>query len=114
MKRLTLLVVAFSFAGLTANTLAADIPTLGLAELTSKLKLTDQQQKQIAPLVTERDQKVEAIKNDKTLSNAQKLKQGLVAQNDFKTGVEKFLTGDQVKTFDSLISARRSKLMQGL
>ncbi|MBV8587287.1 MAG: hypothetical protein JO308_13440 [Verrucomicrobia bacterium] len=114
MKRLTLLVVAFLFAGLIANTLAADVPTLGLAELTSKLKLTDQQQKQIAPLVTERDKKVEAIKSDKSLSNAQKLKQGLAAQNYFKSGVEKYLTGDQTKTFDSLISSRRSKLMQGL
>jgi hypothetical protein len=114
MKRLTLLVMAFLFTGLTVSTLAADVPTLGLAELTSKLKLTDQQQKQIAPLVTERDQKVEAIKNDKSLGRAQKLKQGLAAQNDFKTGVEKYLTGDQVKTFDGLINARRSKLMQGL
>jgi hypothetical protein len=114
MRQLTLLVVALLFAGLAPNTLAADIPTLGLAELTSKLKLTDQQQKQIAPLVTERDQKVEAIKNDKSLSKAQRLKQGLAAQNDFKSGVEKYLTGDQVKTFDSLISSRRSKLIQGL
>jgi hypothetical protein len=40
------LVVALLFAGQAANTLAADVPTLGLAELTSKLKLTDQQQKQ--------------------------------------------------------------------
>jgi hypothetical protein len=111
MKRLTLLVVAFLFAGLTVSTLAADVPTLGLAELTSKLKLTDQQQKQIAPVVAERDKKVEAIKGDKSLSKVQKLKQGLAAQNDFKTGVEKYLTGDQVKTFDSMMSERRSKLM---
>jgi hypothetical protein len=86
------------------------IPKLQMAELTKKLQLTEQQQKQIAPLVLERDKKAAALETDKSMGKLQKLKQAMQLQTDFRNGAAKYLTPDQVKKLDQLQAERRAKL----
>jgi periplasmic protein CpxP/Spy len=98
----------------SALTLAQQaIPKLQMAELTKKLQLTEQQQKQIAPLVAERDKKVEALQADKSMGKLQKLKQAEQLQTDFRNGAAKYLNADQVKKLEALQAERRAKLTRG-
>ncbi len=79
---------AIVFLSASAISLAQQaMPKLQMAELTKKLQLTEQQQKQIAPLVAERDKKAEALEAD--------------------------LNADQVKKLDALQAERRAKLTKG-
>lgn len=89
------------------------IPKLQMAELTKKLQLTEQQQKQLAPLVAERDKKAEALEADKSTGKLQKLKQAMQLQTDFRNGAAKYLNADQVKKLDALQAERRAKLTKG-
>ncbi len=89
------------------------MPKLQMAELTKKLQLTEQQQKQIAPLVAERDKKAEALEADKSMGKLQKLKQAMQLQTDFHNGAAKYLNADQVKKLDALQAERRAKLTKG-
>ena len=89
------------------------LPKLQMAELTKKLQLTEQQQKQIAPLVAERDKKAEALEADKSMGKLQKLKQAMQLQTDFRNGAAKYLNADQVKKLDALQAERRAKLTKG-
>jgi len=90
------------------------IPRLQMAELTKKLQLTEQQQKQIAPLVAERDKKAEALEADKSMGKLQKLKQAMQLQTDFRNGAAKYLNADQAKKLDALQAERRAKLTKAI
>jgi periplasmic protein CpxP/Spy len=104
-------IVLLSTSALTLSQQA--IPKLQLAELTKKLQLTEQQQKQIAPLIAERDKKAEALEADKSMGKLQKLKQAMQLQTDFRNGAAKYLNADQVKKLDALQAERRAKLTKG-
>lgn len=97
----------------SALSLAQTVPKLQMAELTKKLQLTDQQQKQIAPLVAQRDKKGEALEADKSMGKLQKLKQAVQLQKDFKNDAAKYLNADQVKKLEALQEERRAKLTKG-
>lgn len=107
--------VAFAVVFLTASAIAfaQTGPTLQVAELTKKLQLTDQQQKQIAPLVEQRDKKAQALEADKSLGKLQKIKKAVQIQTDFRNDAAKFLNADQVKKLDALQAERRAKLSKG-
>ena len=108
------LTFAIVFLSVAAISLAQQaMPKLQMAELTKKLQLTEQQQKQIAPLVAERDKKAEALEADKSMGNLQKLKQAMQLQTDFHNGAAKYLNADQVKKLDALQAERRAKLTKG-
>jgi hypothetical protein len=108
------LFVVIAFFSASALTLAQQaIPKLQMAELTKKLQLTEQQQKQIAPLVAERDKKVEALQTNKSMGKLQKLKQAEQLQTDFRNSAAKYLNADQVKKLEALQAERRAKLSQG-
>jgi hypothetical protein len=105
--------IAIVFLSLSAISLAQQkIAKLQMAQLTKELQLTEQQQKQIAPLVAERDKKAEALETDKSMGKLQKLKQATQLQTDFRNGAAKYLTADQVKKLDQLQAERRAKLMK--
>ena len=108
--------VTFAIVFLSASAISPAqqaIPKLQMAELTKKLQLTDEQQKQIAPLVAERDKKVEALQANKSMGKLQKLKQAEQLQADFRNGAAKYLKADQVKKLEALQAERRAKLIQG-
>jgi periplasmic protein CpxP/Spy len=104
-------IVLLSASALTSAQQA--VPRLQMAELTKKLQLTDQQQKQIAPLIAERDKKAEALEANKSMGKLQKLKQAMQLQTDFRNGAAKYLNADQVKKLDELQAERRAKLTKG-
>jgi len=107
-------IVVIVFWSASAISLAQQaMPKLQMAELTKKLQLTEQQQKQIAPLVAERDKKAEALETDKSMGKLQKLKQATQLQTDFRNGAAKYLNADQVKKLDALQAERRAKLTKG-
>jgi len=108
--------LTFAIVFLSASTISQAqqaIPKLQMAELTKKLQLTEQQQKQLAPLVAERDKKAEALEADKSTGKLQKLKQAMQLQTDFRNGAAKYLNADQVKKLDALQAERRAKLTKG-
>jgi hypothetical protein len=108
------LFVAIVLLSTPALTLAQQaIPRLQMAELTKKLQLTDQQQKQIAPLIAERDKKAEALEANKSMGKLQKLRQAKQLQTDFRNGAAKYLNADQMKKLEDLQAERRAKLTKG-
>jgi periplasmic protein CpxP/Spy len=108
-----LFVVAALLSTSTLTLAQQAIPKLQMAELTKKLQLTEQQQKQIAPLVAERDKKIEALEANKSMGKLQKLKQAEQLQTDFRNGVAKYLNADQMKKLEALQAERRAKLTKG-
>jgi ribosomal protein S13 len=108
-----IMAVAVFFLGVSANSSAQTVDKLSMAELTKKLQLTEQQQKQIAPLVAQRDKKAEALEADKSMGKLQKLKQAQQLQTDFRNNAAKYLNADQVKKLEALQAERRAKLTKG-
>ena len=88
------------------------IPKLQMAELTKSLQLTEQQQKQLAPIVAERDKKAEALMANKSMGKLRKLKAVEQMQAEFRISAAKVLNPDQVKKLEALQAERRAKLMQ--
>jgi protein CpxP len=108
--------VTFAIIFLSASTISfaqQGIAKLQMAELTKKLQLTEQQQKQIAPLVAQRDKKAEALEADKSAGKLQKLKKAMQLQTDFRNDAAKYLNADQTKKLDALQAERRAQLTKG-
>ena len=105
--------VAIILLGASVISFAQTVAKLQMAELTKKLQLTEQQQKQIAPLVVERDKKVKALEENTSAGKLQKLKQAMQIQTDFRNNAAKYLNADQVKKLEALQAERRAKLTQG-
>jgi hypothetical protein len=68
------IVIALLFLGFAAPLFAQAIAGLQMAELTKKLQLTGQQQKQLAPMIEQRDKEAEALKSNTSLSRIQKFR----------------------------------------
>jgi hypothetical protein len=84
---------------------------LTLAELTKQLHLTDQQRKELAPVVEERNKKIEALKADTSATKLQKLRKAKEIQTDFTSEASKHLNADQVKKLEAIQAERRSKVL---
>jgi hypothetical protein len=67
--RFKFFVIAALFFGLVFPALAQMGPELQMAELSKKLQLTDQQKKELTPIVEERDKQVKALKADTSTGN---------------------------------------------
>jgi hypothetical protein len=107
-----LFVVAALLSTSTMTLAQQAIPKLQMAELTKKLQLTEQQQKQLAPMVAERDKKAEALAANKSMGKLKKLKAVEQLQTEFRNNAAKVLNPEQVKKLDALQAERRAKLMQ--
>jgi periplasmic protein CpxP/Spy len=104
-------VIALFSVGLAVSLFGQQaLPRLQMAELTKKLQLTDQQQKQLAPIVAQRDKEAEALKADTSMGKLPKLRRFEGIQTDFRTKAARVLTPDQVKKLDALQAERRAKL----
>ena len=105
------LLIAFLFLILATPLTAQRIATIQMAELTKKLQLTDQQQKQLAPVVEQRDRDAEALKANTSLSKMQKLRKISEIQTNFRNNAAKILNPEQIKELDAMQAERRAKLM---
>ena len=86
-------------------------PELQLAELTKELQLSAQQEKALAPIVAERDQKAKALIADTSMGPLQKLRKAQGIQKNFREQAGKVLTPDQVQKLEALQAERRAKLI---
>jgi hypothetical protein len=110
---------AWRFPLLTAGLLLAFVlpvfaqfgVALTLGELTKELHLTDQQRKELAPIVEQRDKKIEALKADTSTTKLQKLRKAKEIQSNFTSEVSKHLSADQVKKLQAIQAARREKIL---
>jgi periplasmic protein CpxP/Spy len=84
---------------------------LNMAVLSKKLQLTDQQKKQLAPIVEQRDKEIKALKADTSLGKLQKLRKAEEIQTSFRDQAAKILNPDQIKKLDELQAERRAKLV---
>ena len=75
---------------------------LQLAELTKELQLSAQQEKALAPIVAERDQKAMALMADTSMGRLQKLRKAQEIQKNFREQAAKVLTPDQVQKLEAL------------
>jgi Spy/CpxP family protein refolding chaperone len=66
-----------------------------LQHMTKRLNLTDAQQQQLRPILTERDQKMQAIHNDTTLSPEQQHQSMGKLMRDTNTQISNVLTDAQ-------------------
>jgi protein CpxP len=104
------IVVALLMLGFAAPLFAQAITGLQMAELTKKLQLTDQQQKQLAPIVEQRDREAQALKANTSLSRIQKVRKISEVQTNFRNQAAKVLNPEQIKKFDALQAERRAKI----
>jgi periplasmic protein CpxP/Spy len=86
-------------------------PELQMAELSKKLGLTDQQKKELTPIVETRDKQIKALKADTSQGKLQKLRKATEIQENFRNQAAKHLNPDQVKKLEALQAERRAKLM---
>jgi plasmid maintenance system killer protein len=84
---------------------------LTLGELTKELHLTDQQRKELTPIVEQRDKKIEALKANTSATKLQKLRKAKEIQSNFTSEVSKHLSADQVKKLQAIQAARREKIL---
>jgi hypothetical protein len=82
-----------------------------MAELSTKLQLNEQQKKELAPVVEQRDKEIKALKADTSTGKLQKLRRAKEIQANFRNQAARFLNADQVKKLDALQAERRSQLM---
>jgi periplasmic protein CpxP/Spy len=106
------LLIAFLFLVFATPLTAQRIATIQMAELTKKLQLTDQQQKQLAPIVEQRDREVAALKANTSLSKMQKLRKIGEIQTNFRNNAAKILNPEQTKKLEAMQAQRRAKLTE--
>jgi protein CpxP len=104
-------VFAGLFFGLVFHAPAQIGAELQMAELSKKLELTDQQKKDLTPIVEQRDKQAKALKADTSMGKLQKLHKAMEIQANFKEKAAKYLNADQVKKLEALQAERRAKLM---
>jgi periplasmic protein CpxP/Spy len=105
-----LVLIALLF-GIAFSAFAQVGAELQIAELSKKLELTDQQKKQLTPIIEERDKQVKALKADTSSGKLQKLRKASEIQENFRNQASKYLNPDQQKKLEALQAERRAKLM---
>ena len=103
--------VAFFYLVVALPLIAQHIEGIQMAELTRKLHLTDQQRKELAPVVEKRDREVAALKANTSLSKIQKLRKISEIQTNFRNNAAKILNPEQTKELDAIQAERRARLM---
>jgi periplasmic protein CpxP/Spy len=104
-------VFAALLLGIAFSALAQVGAELQIAELSKKLELTDQQKKQLTPIIEERDKEVKALKADTSSGKLQKLRKASEIQENFRNQASKYLNPEQQKKLEALQAERRAKLM---
>ena len=107
-------VIAALFFGILFSAVAQIGPELQMAELSKELQLSDQQKKQLAPVVERRDKEIMALKSDTSMGKLEKFRKAQEIQSNFRNGAAKVLSPDQLKKLDALQAERRAKMREKL
>ncbi|HEX3681603.1 MAG TPA: hypothetical protein VHU83_03600 [Bryobacteraceae bacterium] len=77
-------------------------PNKEVQRMTKKLNLTADQQNQILPILTNRQQQMESIRNDSSLSQQDRRAKFRAVREDSDTKIRAVLNDDQKKTYDQM------------
>jgi hypothetical protein len=91
-------------------------PDRQLAHLTKTLNLSADQQTQIKPILLDRQQKIQVLWQDQSLSRQDRRRKAIAIQQDTKTKLEAALNDQQKQQFDQMqakMQARRQHRMGG-
>lgn len=92
-------------------------PDRQLAHLTKTLNLSTDQQSQIKPILIDRQQKMQALWQDQTLSRQDRRSKAMAIQQDARTKLEAALNDQQKQQYEELqakMQARRQQRMGGM
>ena len=84
-------------------------PNRQVRHMAKKLNLTADQQQQLLPILTERNQQMQAIRNDSSLSQQDRHAKMLAAREDSQSKIKALLTPDQQKTYDQMMQQARER-----
>jgi Spy/CpxP family protein refolding chaperone len=77
-----------------------------------QLHLTREQEKQLVPILRAEEPKLQAIKNDQSLSSAEKLQRLRAVHDESNPQVKAILTPAQYEQLQAMRQKRRAQLMQ--
>ena len=83
-----------------------------LKAVAKQLNLTREQEKQLIPIMAAEEPKLEAIKNDPSLSRLQKLQRLKAVHDESDPQVKAILTPGQYQQLQEIRQKRRAELMQ--
>jgi Spy/CpxP family protein refolding chaperone len=84
-------------------------PNRQVRQMTKKLNLTADQQQQLLPILTERNQQMQAIRNDSSLSQQDRHAKMLSVREDSQNKIKALLTPDQQKAYDQMQQQARER-----
>lgn len=87
-------------------------PNRQIQMLTKRLNLTDDQQKQILPILTDQQQQMRSILNDKSLSATDRRTKAQTVREDSETKIKAVLNDSQKQTWDQMQQQRRERMQQ--
>jgi periplasmic protein CpxP/Spy len=82
-------------------------PTEIVAMLGKRLSLTDEQKSQILPIITERQQKIQAVRNDPSLPPQQRMSQVQSIMKDSDAKINALLTPEQQQAYSQVEQGMR-------
>jgi len=87
-------------------------PNRQVRMLTKKLNLTADQQNQILPILTSRQEQMQSIRADASLSPQDRRAKMRAAREDSDTKIRGLLTDDQKKSYDQMQQHMRERMQQ--
>src|SRR6185437_13182824 len=87
-------------------------PDRQIQMLTKRLNLTDDQQKQILPILTDQQQQMRSILNDKSLSATDRRAKAQTVREDSEAKIKAVLNDSQKQTWDQMQQQRRERMQQ--
>ncbi|HZQ50953.1 MAG TPA: hypothetical protein VFB14_02090 [Bryobacteraceae bacterium] len=87
-------------------------PSRQLKMLTKRLNLTADQQNQLLPILTDRQQQMQAIRNDSSLAPKDRRAKMRALREDSDAKIKNVLTDDQKQTYDQMVQHMRERAQQ--
>jgi Spy/CpxP family protein refolding chaperone len=106
------IVLAFCVSLLFTSYAQSNARAQRLKGVAKQLHLTRHQEQQLIPILEAEEPKLEAIRNDLSLSRAQKLQQLEALHDQSNPQVKSILTAEQYQQLQDIRRKRRAQLMQ--
>ncbi|MFL6465362.1 MAG: hypothetical protein ACJ73N_13245 [Bryobacteraceae bacterium] len=84
-------------------------PNYQAQKLAKKLNLTADQQQQLLPILTERNQQAQTVWNDSSLSRKDRHEKMLAIREESQTKIRAVLTPEQQQAYDQMLQAARER-----
>lgn len=88
-------------------------PDEQLARMSKALNLTPDQETQIKPILTSRQQQMEALRSDQSSSQADKMAKMKTIRDDSNTKIEAVLNDSQKQQYQDMLAKQQQRMQQG-